>query len=613
MSKFSLYSLVGLLVGTYAYDWPTDGSDLQTFVTMPDVYTIQWNITHYDRERAAPGYWFIAPYATYTPEPASKIWQPHQVGSQIYDSDGELVWVHMNNYDGDNRNEMDFRVQDGQDGEKLLTMIVKMGFNSHKSGAWDKGTAIIMNDRYEVIHRLHEPDEFSEFNAHEFQLTDGGRSALATPYWGLHVPLTDWGRPEEESWVAAGGIIELDVTDSAVLFQWNSINHIPLSESVHLGPETAIDPQPNGLDYIHVNSVDKLHGNYLLSSRFTSTIYCISGIDKQILWRLGGKFSDFTQDFTFSKQHHARFISGNDTHTVISFMNNASDDWSNDEPTSSAMYVQLNTVTMTATVLHSYPRPDGQLSRMRGSNQLLPNGNVFVSWSEDGYQSEFAEDGTLLMEARFSSKRFNTYRAFKHEWVGRPTYPPTLVAHVHGTGADTGFTTVFHISWNGATEVKLWRFFARDSQSGDPVYIGNATRSGFETIFTTKGYLDWVCAEAINAQGISMGWSKVSRSRFPDLPRHVSPADYLGVTPDDPTVLYAKSSATSSSSNHFMKTIESIKNTQPTQTTTLYIALAAITLSGLTFLVLLFKNLPFFHRRKYQLVRSDEEGSIHSN
>ncbi|PYH91687.1 hypothetical protein BO71DRAFT_432628 [Aspergillus ellipticus CBS 707.79] len=75
-------------------------------------------------------------------------------------------------------------------------------------------------------------------------------------------------------------------------------------------------------------------------------------------------------------------------------LNNASDDFTEQEPVSSALVVALDTVHRTATVLQRFARPDGGLSRMRGNFQMLETGQAFVGWSEQGYHSEHAPDGT---------------------------------------------------------------------------------------------------------------------------------------------------------------------------------------------------------------------------
>lgn len=294
---------------------------------------------------------------------------------------------------------------------------------------------------------------------------------------------------------------------------------IPLEESTTPFP-SAPSMDPPGWDYLHVNSVDKnADGDYLLSARFTDTIYLISGKTGHIIWRLGGHKSDFVlQNFRFYRQHHARFLESNSTHITISFLNNASDEESQDEPQSSALIVVLDIAAspMTATAIKRYSRPDGGLSRLRGNAQLLPNGNMFVGWSEQGYHSEFTPDGTCVMEARFSSDRFSTYRAYKFDFHGRPQTPPDLKAFVYGSPSSSTTTTVFYVSWNGATDVASWTFYARATADGQSVLIGNAPKTGFETMFVSDGYMDWVSVEALDADGNSLARSEVHRTIVPN-------------------------------------------------------------------------------------------------
>jgi hypothetical protein len=74
-----------------------------------------------------------------------------------------------------------------------------------------------------------------------------------------------------------------------------------------------------------MNSVEKFpDGDYLISVRYTSAIYRVSRTSGEVVWRLGGKLTDFEQNFNFSGQHDARIVSHNETMTVISFFDNAS-------------------------------------------------------------------------------------------------------------------------------------------------------------------------------------------------------------------------------------------------------------------------------------------------
>lgn len=139
----------------------------------------------------------------------------------------------------------------------------------------------------------------------------------------------------------------------------------------------------------HANSVDRnSNGDYLLSARHTDCIYKISGHDGSIIWRLGGLNSTFTlADFTFSRQHDARFVPSEDRHDgkeLISFLNNAADSHHNTSATSAAYLVEVDTNGGTARLSKQWLRPDGKLGVYRGNVQFLDNGSVFVYWGDNG-------------------------------------------------------------------------------------------------------------------------------------------------------------------------------------------------------------------------------------
>ena len=361
---------------------------------------------------------------------------------------------------------------------------------------------------------------------------------MACIYLPIEIDMADFGRPDERSWVVAGGFAELDLETNAVIAQWLSVDHLSPHESVKI-PKDGHGMAAPGYDYVHANAVDKNEaGDYIISMRFTDTIYGVSGEDGHILWRLGGSESDFNQDFTFSRQHNVKFISSEGNKHVISFVNNASDELGNQENMSSVLYVELDTTAKTARVIKRINRPDSGLTRLRGSAQNLPNDNIFICWSERGYQSEHAPNGDLLMTAQFASARYSTYRAYKSEFIGRPLNPPDVVASVYGAST-LDLTTVIHVSWNGATDVAGWNFYAQAYNRGEPVLIGHANKLDFETMYIVDGYMDWITVEAIDANGTSMRKSNVQRSRVPSDWKSVGFLGKAMPTPDDPSMLLA--------------------------------------------------------------------------
>jgi hypothetical protein len=437
----------------------------------------------------------------------------------------------------DNRNIFDFRAVHSMSGGPHLSMVWQ-----HSWDGADQGSGLVLGNDYTIQRQLRYPPEFGAFDIHEFNILDDGNTSLSVTYRSHMLPMDTLGRPGEQTAVLAGGFAEMDVNTGEVRRDWDSVDQIPLGDTVHFDASSPASPPP-GWDYVHANSIDKnSDGNYIMSMRFTNSVYMISGADGHIMWRLGGRGnSDFEQDFVFSKQHDAKFLESNGTHHIISILNNASDEIFNEEDVSSALIVELETGTtpMTAKVLRRYNRPDGHLTRLRGNSQVLPNDNIFIGWSERGYISEHADDGEVLLSANFASARFSTYRAYKFDFTGRPSYPPALVASVWGTD-ESDLTTTFYVSWNGATDIAWWNFYAQASSLSHPVFIGSVPKRDFETLFVAKGFLDWVSVEAVTADGNVLGKSRVHRT---DLPKHWVMAGFTGdrdkLRPHDPAALYA--------------------------------------------------------------------------
>jgi hypothetical protein len=214
--------------------------------------------------------------------------------------------------------------------------------------------------------------------------------------------------------------------------------------------------------------------------------------------------------------------------------------------TSSALYVALRTdiSPMTAAVITKIDRPDGNQTHLRGNVQELPNDNIFVCWSENGYISEFTPSGELALEARFASDRFVVYRAHKfNSFTGLPLYPPALKAYAFGTTAET-ITTVFYVSWNGATEVAEWRFYGNGIEESNFHLLGRAKKERFETTYMSAGYQTLVYVEGFDAKGDSLGRSEVIETAVPPgwdfagcsdgpclIPDVATPL--IGYTPDD--------------------------------------------------------------------------------
>lgn len=238
----------------------------------------------------------------------------------------------------------------------------------------------------------------------------------------------------------------------------------------------------------------------MISSRHMSTVYKISGKDGSILWRLGGKLSDFTfdQGLNFSSQHHARWRVSNETFAIISFYNNGFDDHRKTAESSSALILHLDLEAMHATLVTSYAAPHGHLSYKEGSVDILPNGNALTNWGGSPYLTEHLPDGSrIVFEAQFVNEHATTYRAFKRNFTSIPLADPDVLS----TAEFELGSTVFYVSWNGATEVRSWRVYGSQYEADGFELIGSFDKTGFETRFEIDSFFPWVIVEAIDASG----------------------------------------------------------------------------------------------------------------
>lgn len=118
------------------------------------------------------------------------------------------------------------------------------------------------------------------------------------------------------------------------------------------------------------------------------------------------------------------------------------------------------------------------------------------------------------MEARFTASGFLTYRAYKFEFVGRPNTPPALIASVIEDG-ERGLLTTIYVSWNGATDIVSWNFYAQEGEDHQRNLLGTVKKTEFETRYTAKGYFDWISAEPVDYDGNVLGKTRVHRTVTP--------------------------------------------------------------------------------------------------
>ena len=449
----------------------TEPPKTHLFRTRPDLVPPVVSTVHHD-PRTSDGYLFLAPLSG-----------PGQRGSLILDKGGEPVWFRPSKPVV----ALNFRAAVYR-GKPALTWWE--GKTEHGLG---DGTHVIVDDSYRELVRV-PAGGGRPADLHEFLLTSRG-TALVTAWERVPTNLSGLGGLTNGA-VVGGVVQELELPSGRVLFEWRSLDHVGLDES-HAGIT-----DKGAYDYFHVNSIElDADGNFLVSARNTWTVYKIDRGSGEIIWRLGGKKSDFAMGpgTGFAFQHDARHHGATDQ-LVSLFDDGAAPQV---QPQSKALVIALDTTGMRATLHKKYTHNPPLLSHALGSTQVLPNGNVLVGWGTAPYFSEYSHDGELLFDAHLPHGGQN-YRTLKMPWRGRPTDLPAIATRRHD-----GQHFVY-ASWNGATDVHSWRLETGASASSLPDVI--ATRkTGFETELVAPAAARYAAVVALDAQGTPLALSKVAK------------------------------------------------------------------------------------------------------
>jgi hypothetical protein len=327
-------------------------------------------------------------------------------GPEILDSQGNVVWFHAA---PQGQTAADFRAQTYR-GKQVLTWWQGTGL-----GGLAHGTDYIYDDQYRQIATVQAGNGLSA-DGHEFLITPWN-TALILAYTTATADLTSIGGPPNQ--VVVNGVVqEIDIETGKVLFEWNSADHVPVSQSEQPLPTSASTPW----DWFHINAVHVDGGNSLLiDARNTWTTYKVNRHSGEIDWQLGGKASSFTLAAApgqtldnageiFAWQHDPSTL-GHDLYTF--FDNEASA--SQQLPYSRAVTVELDQKHHVATLVASANQPEGLSAASQGNAQTTAEGNLFVGWGSLPYFSAFSSAGELIFNAQFPAG-VNSYRAYFLPW-----------------------------------------------------------------------------------------------------------------------------------------------------------------------------------------------------
>jgi EmrB/QacA subfamily drug resistance transporter len=460
--------------------------DTYRFVSAPDLHPpiVKADVVSRDAaQKLAPGYIFMANFYDVTQPPIVG-----QSGPLILDGGLSPVWFHPVPTSVVASN---LSLQSYQNQPALAWW---QGVVS-STGAIESGEDVVVNQHYQPVARLKGTNGWV-VTLHA--LTIDGDVAWVTANKNIQMNLSRYGGAYNGALIDSA-VQAYDLKTGKLLYNWDALNHIPLSDSRASLPT-------NGFpwDAYHVNAIQLVgNGRFVVSMRNTWAAYQVDSRTGSIDWSLGGKHSSFRfgRGAEFEWQHDVQVHPGSTVTVFDDHCCQITGGGTFVSPTgpSRGVVLKLDQQTRTARLVAQYGKGAGFDASYMGNAQRLPNGGTFVGWGSEPSFSEYSPSGEMLLDVVFPGHN-QSYRATLEQWVGQPLYPPAGAARTA-----RGKTTVY-ASWNGATEVASWTVLAGASSSAlRPVTRHD--RTGFETAIPVAQAYPMFRVQARDANGRVLGTS----------------------------------------------------------------------------------------------------------
>ncbi len=404
---------------------------------------------------------------------------PVQNGPEILNPNGGLVW-----FDPVPSGETATNLQVQQyQGQPVLTW-----WQGRTVAGMGVGEDVIYDSSYRPVAVLSGANGLKP-DLHEFQITPRG-SALTTAFFPVWWDSSSGGRTTHEV-VFDAVVQEIDIPTGLVLFQWDSLDHVPLADSYQPAPAGALGPR-NPYDYFHINSIQlDDDGSLLISARNTWAVYKLNHRTGAVLWTLGGKRSSFRMGpgTSFAFEHDVRSVAPDDG--LITLFDDGAG-LPAVHKASRGLELALDVRHWTARLAAQWRHSPPLLAEFEGNVQQLSGGDNVIGWGQQPYFTEYDPAGRPILDARFVSNT-SSYRAYMFPWTAAPADPPAI------TASDSAQGTTVYASWNGATNVASWRILA--GQSAETMQPAQTVPdTSFETAIELPT-ASYVAAQALDAMG----------------------------------------------------------------------------------------------------------------
>jgi hypothetical protein len=481
-ANFAFANSHGAQIGAYV----TKGA--YSFVTEPSLHPPKMQIENeVVASKLAPGYIFTANFYNINHPPIVG-----QSGPMILDNGLQPVWFKPVPEDVVASN----LALQSWEGKPALSWWQGLVTNT---GAIESGEDIVVNQHYQEVAHIKGADGW-KLTLHEMLIE--GENAWVTANKDIPQDLSPYGGAYNGAMIDSA-VQEYNLRTGKLLYNWDALKHIPLSESQATLPT-------NGFpwDAYHVNSIALVgKDTFLVSMRDTWAAYLVNAKTGKIEWTLGGRKSDFKigPGAEFQWQHDVKVQPGG----IVTMFDDhccqltGGGTYVEASAPSRGLVLKLDQATHEARKVTDYGVGFDVEADYMGDLQPLPGGNMMVGFGSEPYFDEFSADGKPVLEGKFPKPNLS-YRATLNPWVGEPLYPPAGAAR-----SSSGKLTVY-ASWNGATQVRSWRVLASSgSGTGRLSSVATVPKSGFETAIPLSGgdYQRFE-VQALDGSGQVIGTSK---------------------------------------------------------------------------------------------------------